>query len=282
MAKTIALLTDFGTQDVYVGVMKAVIRGICADAELIDITHHVEAQSVREGAIALRNSYAYFPKDTVFLVVVDPGVGSMRRPVAVRAGDYWFVAPDNGVLSYALAEIGHYEAVMLENQNYHLNRVSATFHGRDVFAPTVGYLARGDVPLSAFGRTVPDLHDLPFPPVQIDENRAIGEVVHVDHFGNIITSVGVLRWVSEGRLSLTPLEKTQSNACISVDNAVVEIHEERIYGVQHAYYEVPRGQLLAQIDSNGYLEVAINQGDASKRLGVSVGDIVTLRWSDES
>ncbi|MCS6834667.1 MAG: SAM-dependent chlorinase/fluorinase [Anaerolineae bacterium] len=277
--KTIALLTDFGLQDIYVGVMKAVMRSICPSAEFIDLTHAIPPQSVRGGAIALRNSYSYCPTETVFLVIVDPGVGSTRRPIAVRAGGYTFVAPDNGVLSYALAEIGGEQtAVILENPSYRRQAVSATFHGRDVFAPAAAYLARGDVALHQMGQAIHQLAELPAPTLQVDGKRISGEVTHIDHFGNIITSIGELRWVDEGRLVISIAE--QMSARLVADHVTVRIGDETIYGILHAYHEIGRGGLMAQVDSNGYLEIAVNQGDAARRLNVTIGDPLELVLDD--
>ncbi|PJF20688.1 MAG: hypothetical protein CUN56_14900, partial [Phototrophicales bacterium] len=145
MTKVVALLTDFGLEDIYVGVMKGVIASIAPDVQIVDITHSIRPQNVREGAFALMNSYHYFPPGTTFCVVVDPGVGSKRLPIAVKTADYQFIAPDNGVLSYTLSRIGaDYEIVTLENPAYQRDHVSHTFHGRDIFSPAAAYIARGD------------------------------------------------------------------------------------------------------------------------------------------
>jgi hypothetical protein len=277
MSRTIALLTDFGLDDVYVGVMKAVMRSIAPDAEFIDITHAIAPQSVRGGALALQHSYRYFPDDTVFLVVVDPGVGSKRRAILVEAGSYRFIAPDNGVLSYALNDFEDWQAVELTATDYRLSDVSATFHGRDVFAPAAAYAARGDVRLSDFGAAIDDLFQLPEPQMTVEDERITGEVTHIDHFGNIITSIGSLRWSGDGRLALKhPGGIVRLNAA----EATVKIQSQELHGISQAYHEVPRGHLLAQIDSNGYLEVAINQDDAAQRLDTLVGDVVELILRD--
>lgn len=279
MSKTIALLTDFGSNDVYVGVMKGVMRRINPAAQFIDVTHAIRPQSVRGGALALRNSYAYFPEDTIFLVIVDPAVGSKRRPILVRAANYQFIAPDNGVLSYALADFDTFKAVELSNEAYRLSDVSNTFHGRDVFAPAAAYASRGDMSLEDFGDLVDDLFVLPEPDLQVSLGNITGEITHIDHFGNIITSIGKLHWVSPARLTLRGGGK---NVRIVADDATVSLNGESIYGVSSAYHELPRGALLAQVDSNGYLEVAINQGNAAERLGAAIGDIVELAYKSQT
>ena len=273
MNKTIALLTDFGLQDIYVGVMKGVMLGISPEVNLVDITHAVPPQSVRGGAMSLLNSYQYFPDATVFLVVVDPGVGSSRNPIAVKAGPYHFVAPDNGVLSYTLQAIGDYEAVVLENRAYRVDTGSFTFHGRDIFAPAAAYLSRGDVPLQALGSRLAQIFSLPSPEVEIDNGLIRGEVTHIDHFGNVITSIGSMRWVDDYRLIL---ENAGRTVRIDAREASVRFHNHEISRINRAYYEVPRGNLLAQIDSNGYLEMALNQGNAALRLDAEIGDVVDL------
>lgn len=277
MSRTIALLTDFGIQDIYVGVMKGVMRDIYPEAHFIDITHQIPAQSVRAGAVALANSYSYFPEGTVFLVVVDPGVGSTRRPIAVTAGEYSFIAPDNGVLTYALRHYKDIQASALENSVYRLDRVSNTFHGRDVFAPAAAYLARGDVGLRDLGQMLDSdsLFRLPDPQIRMEAGYILGEITHIDHFGNIITSIGPLRWVDDERIIL---DVTNQGTLMRVrpQNAIVQILGEELKGISSAYHMVPLGSLLAQIDSNGFLEIAVNHGSAAERLDATVGDQIKL------
>lgn len=273
MRPLIALLTDFGTSDIYIGVMKGVMRQICPDADFIDITHGITPQSVRGGAFALKNSFAYFPQGTIFLVVIDPGVGSTRRPILVQAGGYTFVAPDNGVLSYALAEFDTYQAVALTNTTFHLDAVSYTFHGRDIFAPAAAHVARGDHDLAQMGEPIADMMLLPTPLLTVTPERISGEVVHIDHFGNIVTSVGPMKYGDGGKLALN---NPAGRARLIAESVEVRVHDETISGIVAAYYEVPRGQLLAQIDSNGYVEIAINQGNAAQKLGITIGDMVEV------
>ena len=156
----ITLLTDFGTQDAFVGVMKGVIKTIAPGADVIDLTHHVPPQDIKAGAFVLKTAYQYFPPGTIHLAVVDPGVGGARRPVAAQIGEYVYVCPDNGLLSYVLAEETLTQAVTLDNTQYHLPQRSRTFHGRDVFAPVAAHLASG-VPLAALGAQADTLQDVP-------------------------------------------------------------------------------------------------------------------------
>jgi S-adenosyl-L-methionine hydrolase (adenosine-forming) len=276
----IALLTDFGTDDIYVGVMQAVMHAICPQARFIDISHAIQPQNVRQGAFALLNAYRYFTDGTVFLVVIDPGVGTARRPTAVRADAYTFVAPDNGILTYVLADLSDVQLVELANPDYQLAQPSNTFHGRDIFAPAAAHLAAG-VPLEQFGPKLEQLFTLPAPTLTVVEQRVIGEVMHVDRFGNIVTSIGHLRWVTPERLTLTPrFGDRERTVPVLAHDAVVTIHGLSINTVSHAYGETERGYLLALVGSDGHLEIAINQGNAASRLDVKIGDRVELEIGD--
>src|SRR5438132_166772 len=184
----IALLTDFGTRDHYVGTMKGVALGICSDATLVDITHEVPPHDVLAGALELAASYRFFPSGTIFLVVVDPGVGSLRRALAADAGEYRFVAPDNGVLSVALDETPARRVVELTERRYARPTVSRTFEGRDRFAPAAAWLAKG-IELSALGRQAGSVRRIDVPQPHIEGDRITGEVLRVDRFGNLITNI---------------------------------------------------------------------------------------------
>ena len=279
MPNMIALLTDFGQEDIYVGMMKAVILNICPAAQIIDITHAIQPQNVREAAFALLNSYHYFPTGTTFCVVVDPGVGSDRLAIAVKSQQYHFVGPDNGVLSYALAHLGkEYEAVKLENPKFQAETISHTFHGRDVFAPAAAHLSRWPEVFSSMGGELSSIGSFPVPELRYARQRLIGEVMHIDHFGNVATSIGALRWHSETELQLSALWSQEIPPLQFVaSEANVTIHSHTVHGVSQAYHEVTPGDILAQIDSNGFLEIGANQDDAADRLDVQLGDKVMLR-----
>ena len=276
MSKTIALLSDFGDRDTYVGTMKGVILGISPDVHLVDITHNIDPQHVRQGAFMLGNVYHHFPQGTIFLVVIDPGVGSMRRPIALRGGGYTFVAPDNGVLSYVMDMLGQGEVVELLNTDYWLPEVSRTFHGRDIFAPVAAHLAAG-VPLRELGDPPGPVVRLPKPQLDVNGKQVTGEVMHIDHFGNITTSIGHLYWENEASLALTPaFDDDLPGMQVGAESSTVLLHKEVIYSIRASYSEALRGDLLAVVGSAGYLEVAVNQGNAAERLEVGVGDRVDL------
>ena len=278
MSQIIAILTDFGSEDVYVGSMKAAMLNICPAAQLVDITHAIQPQNVREAAFALLNSYHYFPTGTTFCAVVDPGVGSDRLAIAVESAQYHFVAPDNGLLSYALAHLGSgYQAVELENRTFQAETISHTFHRRDIFAPAAAHLARRPKVFSAMGSRVDKIVTFPLPQLTYARQRLIGEVMHIDHFGNIITSIGSFTWQDGDSLKLSPIWSDDIPALeLAAENGHITIHSHTVHGISHAYHEVQPGTILAQIDSNGFLEIGANQDDAAARLDAQPGDKVML------
>jgi S-adenosylmethionine hydrolase len=277
-APLITLTTDFGTADGYVGTMKGVILGIVPNARLVDISHEIAPQNLRQAAYVLYTAYPFFPPHTVHLVVVDPGVGSARRPVALRtpAGD--FVAPDNGVLSYVMAREPVEALVELSDPRYRLPQVSHTFHGRDIFAPAAAHLASG-VPIGALGPLVSDPVAFPPPRLEISPAGIIGEVLHADHFGNVITSIGSLTW-SDDDLSFEPAfgdEGSGERVHFRAGGAVVVVAGQEIAGVHRTYAEAATGEALALVGSEGHLEVAVREGSAARSLGLRPGDAVVLR-----
>lgn len=272
----IALLTDFGLTDIYVGVMKGVMRAIDPQAQFVDITHAIQPQNVRQAAFALLNSYRYFPEETVFLVVVDPGVGSNRKPIAVQAGKRLFVAPDNGVLSYVLQEMRDAVIVELNNPAYQLETVSSTFHGRDIFAPAAAHLSRG-VALLALGTPLLDAVTLPEPRLDVQDGRIGGEVMHIDHFGNVTTSIGSLRWVAPEQLMLNARFGEYASVAVPAREVTITMGEHEIASIHPTFADVERGEVLAVVESSGYLELAVNQGNCAERLNVSIGDPVEVQ-----
>jgi S-adenosylmethionine hydrolase len=250
----IALLTDFGLQDSYVGVMKGVIIRSVPDAKVIDITHAIRPQDILHGAYTLSISVPYFPRRTIFCCVVDPGVGSDRYPIAVKAGQWVFVAPDNGLLSLVFQQYRPAEVVILNNPVFHLNAVSSTFHGRDIFARVAGHLAKGK-PMSDMGDALDPsaLRWLEVPVPHRIDNKVEGNVLHIDHFGNIITS---LRRDHLG---------SGDEWLFAIDNTPIS---QWIYTT---YTNVAIGDTVAYIGSDGYLEIAIRNGNAAAKYGIKVG-----------
>jgi len=273
----IVLLTDFGDSDIYVGVMKGVIKTIHPRAEFVDITHNIEPQNVRQAAFALFNAYRYFPPGTIFLVVVDPGVGSTRKPIAVQASSHTFIAPDNGVLSYVLSELEGIRIVELSNAVYQLYPPSNTFHGRDIFAPAAAHIAVG-TPLERLGPFVERIFKLPVPHLRLEGNRVSGQVIHIDHFGNVMTNIGRLDWLTPTQLRLEPrITELSTPMLMETAHATVAINEQSITDFFQSYGLAPRGSAFALVDSNGNLEIAVNQGSAAQQLQITIDDRVELQ-----
>ena len=264
----ITLTTDFGTVDPYVGIMKGVILGIDPRASIVDISHNIQPQAIAQAAFMIGTSHRFFPKGTIHVVVVDPGVGTSRNALLVNTPDATFIAPDNGVLSYVVHEgLGQYPEISnysqvelprgymaynLTNQEYWLRQVSSTFHGRDIFAPVAAHLSLG-VPPHRMGQEVQHLTCLPIARPYLKGDILMGEVVHIDHFGNLITNItlAVLPW--EGPVS-------------------IEVKGHLIAGLSSSYQE--GGTVLAIIGAHGNLEVSVKNGSAAQRLKVEVGDVV--------
>ena len=266
----IALMTDFGIGDGDVGVMKGVIAGITPDVHIIDITHHVTPQNVSSGAWILAAGYRYFPKNTVFVCVVDPGVGSTRGAIALHAGDWYFIGPDNGLFSYIMSEQPIHAAVLLANSSYHLPTVSSTFHGRDIFAPVGAYLARGLTDI--FYELGPSIDPAALRRLELGEAVRDGttinaHIVHVDNFGNLITSIP---------LTLVPEFYTVSQAQIVFKDHGITVEKLRQY-----FAEGPDdGQAFIYGDSSGYIGIAVRNGNAAKSLGVGFGAPLALITSE--
>lgn len=254
MGPIITLLTDFGMEDGYVASMKGVILGICPGASLVDVSHEIPPQDVRAGAYVLSTAYSHFPGGTVHLAVVDPGVGSGRRALAVKAAGQYFVGPDNGLFALVLRECSGWSARSLENSAYWRPEVSTTFHGRDVFAPVAAHLAAG-LAMEALGPPAEVLLP-PWNAVSRKGNRFEGEVLHIDRFGNIISNV----------------KKEEMRGVAAAGELTVMLGEHRIHRFVDTYAQVEPGRLLLLYGSAGYLEVAMNQGSAAAALGVRSGD----------
>jgi S-adenosyl-L-methionine hydrolase (adenosine-forming) len=261
MAKpVIALLTDFGTRDHYAGTMKAVILGICPDVTLVDITHDIPPHDMMTATLELAASYKYFPVGTIFLVVIDPGVGSARRGIAVDTGDYRFVAPDNGVLTAALRDTPPKRSVELTERRYARPTVSRTFEGRDRFAPAAAWLAKG-VDLSTLGRSAGAIQQLPIPSPEIDGDVLAGEVLRVDRFGNLVTNI----------------DRKLFDKFTYANGIEVSAAAHLIGRVVGTYAEAAPGEVCALFGSSDHLEIAVNAGSASDQLGLTRGAAVTVR-----
>jgi len=260
--KYVTLLTDFGLRDGYTAVMKGVIWSIAPDAQVADITHSVSPQNVLEGALTLARCLPYFPAGTVHIAVVDPGVGTGRRPIAAQLGSHFFVGPDNGLATFIIQQAkewgGELQIVHLNRPEYWLDSVSTVFHGRDIFAPVGAHIVNG-VPLDRLGATIQDPVLLKISPPQRVDGGWQGEVIHIDSFGNLATN----------------LVREQFNS--DPQTVCVEIGGQTIQGLVQAFGERPPGELVALFDSSGYLSIAVVNGDAAKRIGARVGSQVLVK-----
>ena len=271
----LTLTTDFGVADGYVGVMKGVILSIAPQARLVDLSHHIPPQDVRRAALLLYTAAPFFPADTVHLAVIDPGVGSARRPLALRTPAGTFVGPDNGLFSYLSAAV-EWTAVELRDPAYRLPHPGDTFHGRDIFAPVAAHLAAG-VPLEALGPPLRDPVALPLPALTVAPGLVTGEVLYSDHFGNLVTSIGLLRWGQDG-LMLRPAFRSARQPLSIPPTALVEVDGRTLTPIRHTYSDVAVGEPLALVGSSGFLEIAVRQGDARQTLGVRPGATVLVRF----
>jgi S-adenosyl-L-methionine hydrolase (adenosine-forming) len=265
----VSLTTDFGLSDEYVGVMKGAILSINPNATIIDITHQIDPQDVLQAAGLIRSAYRYFPAGTVHLVVVDPGVGTGRPILSAEGGGHRFVAPDNGILG-PLRQDGVIETVYrVENADYFLHPVSNTFHGRDIFAPVAAHLSKGLSP-SALGPAIPltEMIDLDLPtPTSSPSGDLVGAVLFIDHFGNLITNIDVEH-----------LDKWRDSA--PREKLMIKIGSHRIRCLSPSYESAGFQKPLAIIGSRGYLEIAVNRGNARQVLGAGKPDRVRISKID--
>ncbi len=259
----ITLVSDFGLKDPYVAEMKAVILTICPEAKIIDISHNVDKFDIRMGAFLLASAAPYFPDGTVHVAVVDPGVGTKRRPIVVKTKRSYFVGPDNGVLMLAASKRELEHVYVIENPQYICLEISKTFHGRDVFAPVAAYVAKGCV-VSEFGKEIKDYVAPAFAEPRFEESVIFGEVLHVDDFGNIVTNI-----------SLEVLEKL---AVHENEPLKIEVGEGIVtLKLCSAYCDASLGEALAIIGSHNFLEISVNQGDAARRFKAESGDSVSVQ-----
>jgi len=264
MRPVVALLTDFGVRDHYAGTMKGVVLGICPEATLVDISHDVPPHDLLSASLELAACYHYFPAGTVFLVVVDPGVGSSRRPLAAEAGDYRFVAPDNGVLTAVFKETPPRRVVELTERRYARPTVSRTFEGRDRFAPAAAWLAKG-TEVRALGRSLTDFVVLSIPDPEVTPDEIRGEVLRVDRFGNLITNID--------RRSFDRLLRTGGTLHLQAGGRDVP-------RLVNTYAEVSPDEVAALFGSSDHLEIAANSASAAERLRVARGAAVLVRMVD--
>jgi hypothetical protein len=260
MTRLISLLSDFGTKDPFVAELKAVIFSICPEAKLVDITHEVERFNIRMGAFMLARAAPCFPTGTVHLAVVDPGVGGQRRPIAVETNRSLYVGPDNGLLIPAAKCEGIRRVYHLTNESLMLDRISSTFHGKDIFAPVAAHLACG-TPVQETGEELTDYVQLSFGEPEFDRLGATCKVIHIDHFGNVITNIlqqDMARLKTRGKLTITLQGKRVPARLVKT------------------YSSLGEKELGLIVGSHRYLEIASRESDASKRLRTKTGDTIRI------
>lgn len=256
MAGIIALLTDFGTTDYFVGALKGVILAINPAAQIIDITHEIPAQNIASTSFALRACYRNFPKKTIFVAVVDPGVGSSRKAILVETEDYFFIAPDNGLLSFVFDETENFLVYELTNEEFFCRPISRTFHGRDVFAPVAAHLSKG-INAKQFGAEINDyVYKAENKPENLGENEIAAEIIHADRFGNLITNLG--KEDAPGNFSL-------------------EIAGKTIEKMREYYSEAEQSEIFMIWGSAGFLEIVAFRDSAAELLKAETGQKIIVR-----
>lgn len=264
--RIITLTTDFGTQDAYPAIMKGVILNINPQAVVIDFSHEISPQDIRAGAFILHTGYRYFPAGSIHLVVIDPGVGSARRALIVKTKDYYFIAPDNGVLSYIYRDEAIEKVVSIENSAYFLKPTSSTFHGRDVFAPVAAYLSLSE-PMDNFGPTLPADFEfvkiqIPYPEIKETEQttKIIAHIQHIDRFGNLITDIKNDWWDKH----------------IANKQFAILCGDFQITKLARSYSDGDKEVPIALFDSAGYLEISIKEGNANKTFNLNILDTIEI------
>ncbi len=264
----VTLLSDFGLKDPYVAEMKAVVLSVCPEATLVDISHEIEKFNVRMGAFVLASAAPHFPSGSVHVAVVDPGVGTSRRPIIIETKRSFYVGPDNGLLVLSAQKEGMRRAYHITNRRYMLPKISRAFHGRDVFSCAAAYLAKGVSP-SEFGPEIQDYSVPEFAKPQLKAGKLFGEILYIDGFGNAITNV------SAGDLEKSGIHEGQLLQ-VKIGDKTIKLRFCSAYG------EVPVGSPLAVVGGSDFLELSVNQRSAAKRFKVQVGAVVQVSPVSES
>lgn len=273
---TIAFLSDFGLQDPFVGIVEGVIARIAPQARVIHLTHDIPPGDVRRASVVLWQSLPYFPADTIFLAVVDPGVGTARRPIVAEHNGQRFIGPDNGLFSLVLPE--GTSAWALENPVYQLPRASSTFHGRDIFAPAAAHCANGIAP-AAFGAALPQVQRLPRPHLNpIGEHALQAEVLLADRFGNLLTSFGHVEMRSAREYHLSPwLPESAPEVIFNPVEYALHLPDGRALAWVNTFAEAPTGECAALIGSSGLIEIVANHKSAAELLQLRDGALLEFK-----
>ncbi len=263
MSAIITLTSDFGARDAFVASLKGVILKINPSAQMIDVSHEIAPQDVWEAAFTLKSAYNYFPKGTVHLAVVDPGVGSVRRPIIVVTESYYFVGPDNGLFTLIYQEAERVRVHHITATHYFLPNPSQTFHGRDVFAPVAAWLSKG-IPSGNFGEEITDYLKLNVPSPKVSPTSIEGHVVHIDRFGNMITNI-----------SLKSVQALLGEE-MDISSLGVTVVGREIKGLKKFYAESAPGEASALINSSGFVEIFVFKQNARAVLSSKRGEVVRV------
>jgi len=263
----ITLLTDFGESDPYTGAIKGVILSICPKARIVDLSHNIQKHNIHEGAFYLFSVAKYFPKNTIHLAIVDPGVGSSRKPLIIQSRNYFFIGPDNGVLSLAALDDNVQKITEISNDYYFLKPISNTFHGRDIFAPVAAHLAINRS-LEKFGSIIEEWVQIEIPKVKVDGNKIYGKIIHIDRFGNLITNIS--------QEIFHKIHKPEKN--------FIQIHIKQFDSkiiLCNSYSQVGSGEFLGIFGSSNLLEIARNQDSAANALNAQVNDKILVELPED-
>jgi S-adenosylmethionine hydrolase len=276
MPPPIVILTDFGTSDPFVGIMKGVIHQIAPLTTVIDLTNEIPPQNIQQGAVTLWQSVNYFPPGSIFLVVIDPGVGTSRRPILLQNGSHTFIAPDNGVLSFVLGD--NPKAWEISNPQLVLPNPGSTFHGRDIFAPAAAHASLG-IAGSDFGDPIPDLQLLPLPRLESrTPGRLTGQILYPDRFGNLLTSFGKFTWSNENLLDFKPWLGNAARFSVNPTELQLELPIGKQLNWVKTFAEVTPGTCALILGSSGLLEIVANRQSAANLLNLQPDELVTLRF----
>lgn len=270
----IALLTDFGIDDPYVGIMKGIISEIAPTTQLIDLTHQIPPGDIQRGAFVLWQAAKDLPEGTVFLCVIDPGVGSERKAIIMETGGQTFIGPDNGLFSYLLYN-SQFNCWELSNPQYQRTSSSVTFHGRDIFAPAAAHASKS-ISGGQFGPPVNSIHNLSVPTLNLIESSITGEILSWDHFGNLFTSIGLFTYQNEV-LSYKSWIENSEISIRDISAIRIKVNDQNLPFVK-TFASVNKGTSAGLIGSTGLLEIVANQTSAKSLLGLEKGSVVTLSW----
>ena len=280
MNPPIVILTDFGTTDPFVGIMKGVINQIAPATPTIDLSHAISPGNIRQGAVTLWQSIHYFTPGSIFLVVIDPGVGTSRRPLLAKRGDYKFIAPDNGVLSYIFDD--EPKAWDISNPELFLPNPGTTFHGRDIFAPAAAHASMG-VAESEFGTPISEFQWIPYPVLESPSpGRLQGQTLHADQFGNFLTSFGKFSWGKDNLLDFNPWQEDSAPFSARSSDIRLELPSGKQLILAKTFAEIPPSECAVILGSSGLLEIVANRQSAANLLNLQPDEPLTLWFNPKN